>query len=89
MSKAHSQLTLFYLEDEKKNHIQYSQSALRDLASELSSRKRRYSKLEEESQNLDAKSSKLVDKAERKNEMKYVMEGNIRKRAATLRSKRK
>ena len=82
-SKAHPQLTLLYLEDEKKkNHIQHSQSALSDLASELSSRKRRYSKLEEESQHLDAKLSTLVDKAERKNEMKYVMEENILKWAA-------
>ena len=73
-SKADSQLTLLYIEDEKKkNHIQHSQSALSDLTSELSSRKRRYSKLEEESQHIDAKSSKLVDKAERKNEMKYYM----------------
>ena len=55
----------------------------------LSSRKRRYSKLVEESNHLDAKSSKLVDKAERENEMKYVMEGNILKQAAALRSKRK
>ena len=30
----------------------------------------------------DAKSSKLMDKAEIKNEMKYVMEGNILKLAA-------
>jgi len=71
-----------YLEGEKrKNQIQYSQSALRELANELSSRKRRYAKLEEESKHLDANSSKLMDKAEIKNEMKYVTEGNILKRA--------
>ena len=75
MSKAHSQLTLFYLEDEKKNHIQYSQSALRDLASELSSRKRRYSKLEEESQHLDAKSSKLMDKSRKEKRDKVCYGG--------------
>ena len=77
-----SQKTALSIFLKKKNQMQNSQSALRELATEMSCRKRRYKKLEADSKHLESKSSGLMDKAEIKNDLKYVTEGNILKRAA-------